>query len=202
MAHERPNVGGNRHRCTRPRRGGRGVDVEKLPFFDIDFLFIALRAKSVGESILLEFTCNATIDNAKCGHVYEGELDLTRCRIVKDSTIESNVNLGGSMFVKMKYPTYSIMKVIEVGEDVFDRKIKIIASCIEMIQKGDEIYTLKDISKKELVEFIENLSEVQYSKLEKFIDNFPYFVVDIETECPKCKTMHSKEYRDFSSFFQ
>jgi hypothetical protein len=179
-----------------------GIDVEKLPFFDVDFLFIALRAKSVGESIALEFTCNAVIDDKKCSHVYDGELDLTNCRIVKQEGIESNVNLGSGMFVKMKYPNYSIMKVIEVGEDVFDRKIKIIASCIEMIQKGEDIYTLKDVTKKEIIEFIENLSENQYSKLEMFIDNFPYFVVDIDTECPKCKTKHRKEYRDFSSFFQ
>jgi hypothetical protein len=71
-----------------------------------------------------------------------------------------------------------------------------------MIQKGDQVYTRKDFTAKELTDFIEELSELQYSKLEKFIDNFPYFVVDIETKCPKCKTVHRKEYRDFSSFFQ
>lgn len=179
-----------------------GIDVEKLPFFDVDFLFIALRAKSVGDSIELQFTCNAVVEEKKCGHVYEGELDLKNCRIVKEQEIDANVNLGGGMFVKMKYPNYSIMKIIEVGEAVLDRKIKIIAACIEMIQKGDQIYTRKDFTAKELTDFIEELSELQYSKLEKFIDNFPYFVVDIETKCPKCKTVHRKEYRDFSSFFQ
>jgi hypothetical protein len=179
-----------------------GVDIDKLPFFDIDFLFIALRGLSIGDKIELQFTCNAVIDDKKCGFVYEDVLDLSKCRIVKDETIPSNIDLGGGLSMKMKYPTYAIMKQMESGETVIDRKIKVIANCIDMIVKGEEIHTTKDLSKKELIDFIEELSESQFKKLEVFVDNFPYFVVDIENTCPKCKTMHSKEYRDFSAFFQ
>jgi hypothetical protein len=57
-----------------------GVDVEKIPFFDVDFLFIALRAESVSESIDPEFTCNAVIDDQKCGTVFQGNLDLPTAR--------------------------------------------------------------------------------------------------------------------------
>lgn len=179
-----------------------GVEVDKLPFFDVDFLFIALRGLSIGDKIELQFTCNAVIDEKKCGYVYEDNLDLTKCRIVKDDSITNEINLGGGMSMRMKYPTYALMKQMEVGESVIDRKIKVIANCIDMIVKGDEVYTTKDLSKKELVDFIEELSEFQFKKLEMFVDNFPYFVVDIENTCPKCNTMHRKEYRDFSAFFQ
>jgi len=179
-----------------------GVEVDKLPFFDVDFLFIALRGLSIGDKIELQFTCNAVIDDKKCGHVYEDELDLSKCRIVKDDAITNKIDLGGGLSMKMKYPTYALMKQMEVGEAVIDRKIKVIANCIDMIVNGDEVHTTKDLSKKELVDFIEELSESQFKKLEMFVDNFPYFVVDIENTCPKCKTPHSKEYRDFSAFFQ
>ena len=179
----------------------KGVDVEKMPFFDVDFLFIALRAKSVSETIDLEFTCNAVVDDQKCGTVFPGDLDLTSCKIVKDKQITENINLG-NVSVKMKYPSYSIMKHLDAGEQVLDRKIKIIAACIDMIVRGEEVYTRKDFTVKELSDFVEELAEYQYSKLENFIDNFPYFVVDIEVMCPKCKTKHRKEYRDFSAFFQ
>ena len=178
------------------------VDIDKLPFFDVDFLFIALRGLSIGDKIELQFTCNAVIDDKKCGHVYEDELDLSKCRIVKDESINSDINLGNGLSMKMKYPTYSLMKQMEAGEAVIDRKIKVIANCIDMIIKGDEVHTTKDLTKTELVDFIEELSESQFKKLEMFVDNFPYFVVDIENTCPKCKTMHRKEYRDFSAFFQ
>jgi hypothetical protein len=116
-----------------------------------------------------------------------------------------NIATGGNGEVGIgiaQYPTYALMKQMEVGEAVIDRKIKVIANCIDMIVKGEEVHTTKDLSKKELVDFIEELSESQFKKLEVFVDNFPYFVVDIENSCPKCKTLHSKEYRDFSAFFQ
>jgi len=179
-----------------------GVEVDKLPFFDVDFLFIALRGLSIGDKIELQFTCNAIIEEKKCGHVYEDELDLSKCRIVKDGSISNNIELGNKLSMRMKYPTYALMKQMEAGEAVIDRKIKVIASCIDMIVNGEEVHTTKDLSKKELVDFIEELSESQFKKLEVFVDNFPYFVVDIENTCPKCKTLHSKEYRDFSAFFQ
>lgn len=179
-----------------------GVEVDSLPFFDIDFLFIALRGLSIGDKIELQFTCNAVIDDKKCGYVYEDELDLSKCRVVKDDDISTNIELGNGLSMKMKYPTYALMKQMEVGEAVIDRKIKVIANCIDMIVNGEEVHTTKDLSKKELVDFIEELSEFQFKKLEVFVDNFPYFVVDIENTCPKCNTMHRKEYRDFSAFFQ
>lgn len=179
-----------------------GVDIDKLPFFDVDFLFIALRGLSIGDKIELQFTCNAIIDENKCGFVYEDNLDLSKCRIVKDESISDRIELGSGLSMKMKYPSYALMKQMEAGEVVIDRKIKVIANCIDMIVKGDEIHTTKDLSKKELIEFVEELSEFQFRKLEMFVDNFPYFVVDIENTCPKCKTLHRKEYRDFSAFFQ
>ena len=69
-----------------------GVEIDKLPFFDVDFLFIALRGLSIGDKIELQFTCNAVIDDKKCGHVYEDELDLSKCRIVKDESIPNNID--------------------------------------------------------------------------------------------------------------
>lgn len=179
-----------------------GVEVDKLPFFDVDFLFIALRGLSIGEKIELQFTCNAVINDKKCGHVYDDMLDLSNCRIVKDENIPSTIELGNGLSMKMKYPTYALMKQMEAGEAMIDRKIKVIANCIDMIVNGEDIYTMKDLTKKELVDFIEDLAEFQFKKLEEYVDNFPYFVVDIENTCPKCKTMHRKEYRDFSAFFQ
>ena len=110
--------------------------------------------------------------------------------------------MGNNFAIKMKYPTYDVMKALKDDETVIDRKIKVIAACIDTVQKGEEVFTRKDFTHKEIIDFIEELSEAQYMKLEEFIDNFPYFVVDIDIECPKCKTKHRKEYRDFSSFFR
>lgn len=177
------------------------VNIESLPFFDIDYLFIALRAKSISEVIEMEFTCNNVVDDNKCGHVFEANVDISNCRIKKNDALPDTFDLG-KIKVKMKYPTYSVMKEIDDRATTLDNKIRIITSCIDMVIDGNKVLTAKDYTKKELVEFVENLTEEHYKKLEIFIDNFPYFVVDLEKTCIKCNFNHKLEYNDFTSFFR
>ena len=79
------------------------VNVEALPFFDVDYLFIALRAKSVGESIEVKFTCNNMVNDAMCNNVFPANIDIANCEIVKDDTIKNIVDLGKNIKLKMKY---------------------------------------------------------------------------------------------------
>jgi hypothetical protein len=177
------------------------IDVEKLPFFDVDYLFIALRAKSVGESIDIKFTCNNTVGGSKCGNIFPAKIDISNSKVVKDDSISNDVVLSGALRIKMKYPSYSAMKTILDDDAVLNKKIKIVVSSIEYIQDKDKIYSTKDVSKEELTSFVENLTQDQFRKLEHFVDNFPSFVVTTEASCDKCGYNHRLEYRDFSSFF-
>jgi len=177
------------------------IDVEKLPFFDVDYLFIALRAKSVGESIDIKFTCNASVNGSKCGNIFPARIDISNSKVVKDDSISNDVVLSGTLRIKMKYPSYSAMKTILDDDEVLNKKIKIVVSSIEYIQDKDKIYSTKDVSKEELTSFVENLTQDQFRKLEHFVDNFPSFVVTTEATCDKCGYNHRLEYRDFSSFF-
>jgi hypothetical protein len=178
------------------------IDIENLPFFDVDFLFIALRAKSIGENVELQFTCNMLHEDEKCGNVFDAPIDISTARIIKNENIKQMIQLNDKTTVKMRYPGYSIMKVINDNDSVIDKKIKIIAQCIDTIVQGDSVYTRKDYTMKELIEFVEGLTELQYKKLEEFIDNFPYFIVDVEHQCTKCGHNHRLEYRDFTAFFR
>lgn len=178
------------------------VNVDTLPFFDIDYLFIALRAKSIGEKIDMRFTCNSYGDDGQpCRHVFEEDIDISKCRIIKNDEISTEINLGDTI-VKMKYPSYSIMKAINDNDTILDKKIKIIVNSIDMMVKGQNVYTSKDFTKEELTEFVEGLTEQYYKKLEVFVDNFPYFVVDVNHTCERCGFHHVIEYKDFESFFQ
>jgi hypothetical protein len=102
----------------------------------------------------------------------------------------------------MKYPSYSIMKMISSNENNFQKKIRIIASCIERITNGDQIYSSKDFSKEELIGFIDGLTREQYVKLENFVDNLPSFAIQTGGVCPKCGSKHNIKYTDFTRFFQ
>lgn len=178
------------------------VNIDNLPFFDIDYLFIALRAKSIGETIEMKFICNNVVEDKQCKHQFFADIDISKATIHRDDSIEPNVYLNDTLYVKMKYPTYAVARMIKEEDGTLERKIKIMMNSIDMIVEGDNIHSSKDYSKDELREFIENLTEEQFQKMDRFISNFPTFSVDLDAECSKCKFQHHIEYRDFASFFQ
>lgn len=178
------------------------VDVEKMPFFDVDYLFIALRAKSIGEKIEMSYVCNNATPEGKCGGAFQADIDVSNCQISKNENIGLDVKLSDKITIKMKYPTYSIMKSIMGSETIIEKKIRVIMSCVDKILNGDKVYTTKDFSKEELRAFIEDLTQDQYKKLEEFIDNLPSFYILSKGKCPKCGFDHEIKYTDFTRFFQ
>lgn len=179
----------------------KGVNVDNLPFFDIDYLFIALRAKSVGENIDIRFTCNAQTENGMCGAQFMAKIDIANCKVIKDEKVEQNIPIAPYVSVRMKYPSYAAVKSIYEDGAVMDKKIDLIVASVEYIQEREKVTTLKDMTKQELRDFIENLTNQQFKKLEYFVDNFPTFVITSEAKCEACGTTHNLEYKDFTSFF-
>ena len=177
------------------------VNVDALPFFDIDYLFIALRAKSVSESIEVKFTCNNIVESNKCENIFPANIDISNCGIVINPDVVNPINLGNNMSVKMKYPSYTAMKKLLNKDNVLNKKINIIVESIEYVQNKENVYTSKDMTKDELTQFIEGLTQNQFREIEKFIDNFPSFVVLAEANCNKCGFNHKLQYKDFASFF-
>lgn len=178
------------------------VDVEKLPFFDIDYLFIALRAKSVGESLDLKFNCQAVQpDGDICGNAFDVKIDITNVELLQKKDVEKDINIAPSIRIKMKYPTYSLMKAISMEDIPIERKIVVITNCIEQIIEKDKVYTQKDFTKTELKNFVEGMTQEQFKKLEYFVDNFPTFAINAKSKCGKCGFEHNIQYDDFTSFF-
>ena len=177
------------------------INIESLPFFDVDYLFIALRAKSVGESIEIKFTCNNVVNDQICNTVFPAKIDIANVSIVKDDSISNMIDLGKGACIKMKYPNYTTMKMILDNDNIMNKQINIIAGSIEQIVNGQNVYTTKDLTKEEIINFIEGLTKEQYSKLENFINNLPSFEVNSVATCSKCGFEHNLTYSDFTSFF-
>lgn len=178
------------------------VDIDKLPFFDVDYLFIALRAKAVGESIDIKFTCNKVNESGKaCGATFDAQIDISNVHLKKKEDVSMDIVLSSSLTAKMKYPSYRTMKVLTEEIDDMTRKIYLIAACIDMLVDGEQVHTTKDITKEELVEFVENLTQQQFRKMEYFIENMPSFYISTKAKCKKCGYEHTLEYTDFTSFF-
>ena len=177
------------------------VDIDKLPFFDIDYLFVFLRGKSVGESVEVQLTCNNVLENGEtCGNVFETDLDVGKCEIVYPEGVSDDIKLSDKQGVKMRYPNYASMKRIEESGSL-DQKTGIIVNAIDYIYDAKGQYSWKDYSKEELKEFVEGLTEENYTKLENFVDNFPTIMSRLEGTCTKCGFKHSVRYSDFYDFF-
>ena len=172
----------------------KSLEVDKLPFFDIDYIFIALRAKSIGESITVDYTCG------NCSHVFPGKIDISQHK-VKKSDRKKNIDLGNMIFT-MKYPNYATMKIINEDEHIINKKTAVIVGSIHYVTQKDQVYHVgKDMFEGEAFELIEGLTRGQFKKLEEFVDDFPTVVVENKTKCPKCKNESTQEYDDFTSFF-
>lgn len=177
------------------------IDVDKLPFFDIDYLFIFLRAKSVGEEVVVSMTCNNTLENGEiCNNVFETKADVSNVELARFQELTDDIKLGPASGVKMRYPNYGIMRKIEELPDI-DKKTHIIVSSIDFIYDKSGMHSYKDYTTDELKDFVENLTEANYRKLEAYVDGFPTIVGKIETDCPKCGFHHNVRYTEFTDFF-
>lgn len=176
-------------------------NVDKSPFFDVDYLFIALRAKSIGEKVGVKLTCNNVLENGDtCGNIFKAEMDIKNCEIIETEGVSNDIKLGGDKGVRMKYPGYGSMKKLDGGLEI-DRKIDLVINSIDFIYDKDGVYPARDTTKEELKEFIEGLTEENFRKLEAFVDNFPTFAVRLEATCDKCGFEHNVRYTDFADFF-
>lgn len=176
------------------------TDVSALPFFDVDYLFIALRAKSVGDKVDVKFTCNHVVDKQECGHIFSASIDIGKQAKLSNLPEINKIDLGSGVQVLMRYPKYATMQSIPDVESL-EGKIGLIGACIDRIIHGDEVTTNKDFTPEEIKNFIEGLTQGQFEKLEHFVDHFPKVYLEVEAQCPACKFNHKLRYDDFSSFF-
>lgn len=179
------------------------INVDTLPFFDIDCLFIAMRAKSIGENIEVNYICQSiTEDGTPCQNKFPVKIDISNVEVEKNGSIKSEIRFNDNLIFYMKYPSYSIIKILNDNDDSFEKKTKIIMASIDKIFSKDQYYSAKDFSTEELQNFIENLTREQFDKLSEFTSNFPSFYVKAKGKCNKCGKDHEVRYKDFVRFFQ
>jgi hypothetical protein len=190
-----------------------GKDITKIPFFDVDYLFIALRAKSVGETLDVQFTCRNGIRHEaeegvddmeiyrECGATFNIPIDITNINLENEDNASKLIKLNDKFSVKLTCPSYRIMRAISDGEDDYESRVRLIASCVDRIYQGEKTLSRKEFSPMEVIAWVEGLTQEHFKKLEEFVDNFPSFYVEGEGDCPKCSFHHTVRYDDFESFF-
>ena len=179
------------------------IDVEKLSTFDIEYLFIQLRSKSVGNIINLNYK------KENCSEKENGPgdcqlpflLDLDQVKVNTEQEGYSNkIELTDEIGLIMKYPDFETLNRLLSAED-YDDLVKLIASCIEFIWDADDMHNVSDYTIEEVSEFIENLTQKQLDLINDFFENMPETVCEVNIRCPKCGFQKEMKVRGISDFF-
>ena len=177
----------------------KGVKVEELPTFDIEYLFLNIRGKSVGEEIEVNVTCPD-----------DGEtqvpvtINLDDIEVQKNEEHSNRIKVDDSIMMEMKYP--SLDQFIKNNFDfndknAMDQSFELIATCIDKIFTEDEVWAVEDCSKKEIVDFLEQMNSSQFKEIEKFFETMPKLSHSIKVKNPKTKKENEVVIEGLAGFF-
>lgn len=177
------------------------IDVDTLPLFDIEYLLLNLRARSMGDIVQITYTKKGCKEK-NCKPV-KIDVDVNTVKVYKDKTHNPKIELTDKIGIIMKYPDIELMaKYIgnfqyEKTKDAFN----LILKCIESIYDEEEIYSKNDYTPDELQEFIEGFTQEQFQKVEHFFNTLPKMYKDIEFNCEKCGYTEEVRLEGLASFF-
>jgi len=177
----------------------RGVKVEDLPTFDIEFLFLNIRGKSVGEEV--ELSIIAPDDGATPIPV---SINLDDIKVIENENHNKQIKLDDELMMDMKYP--SLDQFIRNNFDQVDttdveKSFELIATCIDKIYNAEEVWSTADCTKKEVVEFLNQMSSTQFKDVEKFFDTMPKLSHTLDVTNPVTKVTSTVTLEGLSSFF-
>ena len=183
------------------------IDVDDLPTFDLEHLFMQLRARSVGEVVNLKYNCNNTVKDDKgeektCGSLVKFDLNILDIKPIIDEKHSSKIEISDKLGIVMKYPTLSLIKDVGnlANEDV-DTVLNVIISCIDYIYDAEQMYYAKDSTKEELLEFIENLQQEDMEKIQVFFTTMPKIAKELDFKCKKCGYEETITVQGIQNFF-
>jgi len=181
------------------------IDVESLPVFDLEYLFLNLRARSVNEIVDLQYKCNNKVNDENgeekvCGSIEKFSINLLEITPEKSSDHEKKIMLSDKLGIMMKYPTFEIVEGLK-GQNEGEILIDLLTYCIDYIFDEEKIYYTKDVSKEEVMEFIDNLQQKDLEKIQQFFETAPKIKNDLNFNCHKCGYKENIVVEGLQNFF-
>lgn len=172
------------------------VQVDKLPSFDIEYIFLNIRSKSVGEKVNLNLAFPGD-EKVKV----PTDVDLTKVIVEMDDDHGNEISLTDTVKVIMKYPTVKTFQGLDLTKFTATDTINLTANCIHQIINGVETHEAADLSKKEIEEFLENLTQAQFTSIQKFFASMPKLTLNVKITHPKTKKKGTVKLQGLRSFF-
>ena len=181
------------------------IDVDQLPTFDLEWLFMHLRARSVEEIVDLKYKCNNMIKDTegnekKCSGVVDFKLNLLELQPFKHEAHSNKFKITEKLGICLKYPTFELIEKYET-KDENEVMLDILVDCIDYLYDDDQIYYAKDSTRDELKEFVDNLQQKDIEKIKNFFETVPEIKKDLNFECPKCGYHESITVKGLQNFF-
>ena len=177
----------------------KGIKVDTLPTFDIEYLFLNIRGKSVGEDLEVKLLCPD--DNETYVPVKVLIDDIT---VVKCDEHTKQIKLDSNLMMEMKYPSLAefIKNNFDFGQDAsMDQSFDLIASCIDKIYNEEEVWAAADCTKKEITSFLDQMNSSQFKEIETFFETMPKLSHTVKLKNPKTKVESEVVLEGLSSFF-
>jgi len=174
------------------------VKIDNMPMFDVEYIFLQIRSKSVGEISKLKLLCP---DDGKT--YADVELDLNEVKVQVGDDHTNKIDLGNDMGMIMKYPTIDSFSESGIKDINPGNMLEVISTCILQIfeKKGEKVYDTKDQTKKEVEEFIESLNTKQFKDLQKFFETMPKLKHEVTIKNPKTKKESKVTLSGLNDFF-
>ena len=172
------------------------IKVDKLPLFDLEYIFLRIRAKSVGEVTKLSLLCQDD------GETYVPvEIDLEEIEVEFQEGHTTKIELTEDVGIIMSYPTFEFLD-LNIAEADVNTLFTLIGNSIHQIYEGETVHERADFNKKELKAFLESLTSEQFKKVQNFFETMPRLRHTIEIENPKTKVMNSVTLEGLQAFFE
>jgi len=170
------------------------VDPQKSPLFDIEYLFLHLRLKSIGEKIEFTIPCK------ECKETCKINFNLDSMKMDTPEEGSNKIEINTTMGMMMKYPTLAEAKKYD-GKSEAEAAFGVITDCIESIYDEDEVYSTKDYTEDELKEFVDNLPPAAFKQITEFMENSPKLEHTLKYKCPHCGHANEWHLEGLEDFF-
>ena len=176
------------------------LDIDTLPMFDIEYLLLQIRGKSVGEVAKFKVICP---DDKQTAADVEFDLSTVQVQVDDDHSNKVVIDEKRELGLVLNYPSLGITKAgFDVNKENVDTMFKVVANCIDHIYEGEKTYPAKDSTQKELITFLEGLSQEAFLKIKKFFDTMPQLRHEVEVTNPKTGIKSTVTFKGLQDFFQ
>lgn len=178
------------------------IDVHSLSSFDVEYMFLQLRAVSQGEMVTLYFRCESDHGEEQDKAIAKVTVDIRDAKVETFSNHSSKIKLTDTTGVVMKYPTLDVLKKVKSQTSMtFDEMLHVTTQCIDYIYDAESVHSPQDYSQAELIAWLNTLTAQQFNEIQQFFKTMPRLRLYVNYECPLCHRQYNRYVEGLSSFF-